>query len=113
MTKSELVEKISIKLRNLSRTEVEIIVETIFNKITDALKQGGRVELRGFGSFEVRRRPARPGRNPKTGVTVYVKNRRVPFFKVGKELKDRINATKIALPDGQEKSAGKAIEHVL
>ncbi|MBU0505068.1 MAG: integration host factor subunit beta [bacterium] len=91
MTKSELVEKLSNELRNLSKTEIEIIVDTVFNKVTEALKKGGRVELRGFGTFEVRRRPARQGRNPKTGVTVYVKNRSVPFFKVGKELRERVN----------------------
>lgn len=91
MTKSELVESISLKLRGLSKTEVEIIVDTLFNKITDALKKGNRIELRGFGTFEVRHRRARQGRNPKSGASVYVKNRCVPFFKVGKELRDRVN----------------------
>lgn len=91
MTKSELVEKLCLELRNLSKTEVEIIVDTLFNKMVDALKKGHRVELRGFGSFEVRTREARQGRNPKTGASVYVKNRKVPFFKVGKELRDRVN----------------------
>ncbi|MBF0106613.1 MAG: integration host factor subunit beta [Deltaproteobacteria bacterium] len=91
MTKSELVEKLTFKLRGLSKTEIEIIVDTLFNKLTDALKKGGRVEVRGFGTFEVRHRVARQGRNPKTGAGVYVKNRRVPFFKVGKELRDRVN----------------------
>lgn len=91
MTKSELVEKLCLELRNLSKTEVEIIVDTLFNKMVDALKKGHRVELRGFGSFEIRTREARQGRNPKTGASVYVKNRKVPFFKVGKELRDRVN----------------------
>lgn len=91
MTKSQLVEKLCLELRNLSKTEVEIIVDTLFNKMVDALKKGHRVELRGFGSFEVRTRGARQGRNPKTGASVYVKNRKVPFFKVGKELRDRVN----------------------
>jgi len=91
MTKSELVEKLSYKLRSLSKTEVEIIVDTLFHKMTESLKQGHRIELRGFGTFEVRERKARQGRNPKSGATVYVKNRKVPFFKVGKELRDRVN----------------------
>lgn len=91
MTKSELVEKLSYKLRGLSKTEVEIIVDTLFNKMTEALKKGSRIELRGFGTFEVRKRNARQGRNPKTGASVYVQNRKVPFFKVGKELRDRVN----------------------
>ena len=91
MTKSELVEKISYKLRSLSKTEVEIIVDTLFNKMTESLKKGHRIELRGFGTFEVRERGARQGRNPKSGASVYVKNRVVPFFKVGKELRDRVN----------------------
>ena len=93
MTKSELVEKLGVKLRNLSKTEIEIIVDTLFDKMKEALKENHRIELRGFGTFEVRHRKARKGRNPKSGVSVYVKNRRVPFFKVGKELRDRINHT--------------------
>lgn len=91
MTKSELVEKLSYKIRSLSKTEVEIIIDTLFYKMTEAMKKGCRIELRGFGTFEIRNRRARQGRNPKTGATVYVKNRRVPFFKVGKELRERVN----------------------
>lgn len=91
MTKSELIEALGLKLRGLSKTEIEIIVDSVFAKISGALLRGERIELRGFGSFEVRERVARQGRNPKTGATVYVKNRRVPFFKVGKELRDRVN----------------------
>lgn len=91
MTKSELIEKLAQKLRHLSRMEVEVIVDTVFNQMKDALRQQGRIELRGFGIFEVRQRKARQGRNPKSGSTVQVKNRAVPFFKVGKELKDRVN----------------------
>ena len=91
MTKSELIEKIGLQLRHLSKTEVEVIVETLFDKMVESLKAGNRVEVRGFGTFEVRKREARQGRNPKTGASVYVKNRSVPFFKVGKELKQRIN----------------------
>jgi len=94
MTKSELVEKLCTKLRGLSKTEIEVIVDSLFGKMTTALIKGERIELRGFGTFEVRHRPARHGRNPKTGASVYVKNRRVPFFKVGKELRERVNEDK-------------------
>lgn len=91
MTKSELVEKLATKLRSLAKTEVEVIIDTLFDRMTHSLGQGHRIELRGFGTFEVRTRRARSGRNPKTGATVYVRNRRVPFFKVGKQLRDRLN----------------------
>lgn len=99
MTKSELVEVLSLKLRSLSKTEIEIIVDTMLERMTDALAKGNRIELRGFGSFEVRHRKARNGRNPKTGSTVYVQNRKVPFFKVGKEMRARLNQ------DGKAKQA--------
>ena len=92
MTKSEMVETLMQKLRHLSKMEVEIIVDTVFNKMKDALKKHQRIELRGFGIFEVRHRKARLGRNPKSGETVDVKDRFVPFFKVGKELKERVNS---------------------
>lgn len=91
MNKSDLVENISLQLKNLSKKEVDLIVDTIFNKMTESLGRGERIEIRGFGSFEVRTRDARQGRNPKSGKKVFVNTRRVPFFKVGKELKERIN----------------------
>lgn len=91
MNKSDLLEIISARLSNLSKKEIDLIVDTIFNKMTDALARDERIEIRGFGSFEVRTRPARVGRNPKTGEKVFVGTRRVPFFKVGKELKEKIN----------------------
>lgn len=91
MTKSDLVEILTARLRQLSRMEVEVIVDAVFERMKIALKNGDRVELRGFGIFEVRRRPARQGRNPKSGERVQVKERAVPFFKVGKELRDRLN----------------------
>ena len=91
MNKSDLVENISERLKNLSRKEVDLIIDTVFNKMTEALSKGDRIEIRGFGSFEVRVRDSRQGRNPKTGDKVFVTTRRVPFFKVGKELKERIN----------------------
>ncbi|MDX1386469.1 MAG: integration host factor subunit beta [bacterium] len=91
MNKSDLVEILSEKLKTLSKKEVDLIVDTVFNKMTESLGRGERIEIRGFGSFEVRTRDARQGRNPKSGEKVYVNTRRVPFFKVGKELKERIN----------------------
>ena len=91
MNKSDLVLSISQKLPNLASKDVEIIVNTIFDSMTDSLSRGDRIEIRGFGSFEVRVRKPRLGRNPKTGQKVSVTTRRVPFFKVGKELKERVN----------------------
>lgn len=91
MNKSDLIETITTKIPSLSRKEVEVIVEAVFDKMTAALREGDRIEIRGFGTFEVRLRDARRGRNPKSGATVYVAKRKVPFFKVGKELKERVN----------------------
>lgn len=91
MNKSDLILQLMDKLRNLSKREVEMIVETIFEEMANTLRAGNRIEIRGFGSFEVREREPRQGRNPKTGASVYVTKRRVPFFKVGKELRDRVN----------------------
>lgn len=91
MNKSDLIQNLESNLKSLSRNEVEVIVETIFNQMTHALSKGERIEIRGFGTFEVRNRDPRQGRNPKTGATVYVQTRKVPFFKVGKELKERVN----------------------
>ncbi|PIR25990.1 MAG: integration host factor subunit beta [Deltaproteobacteria bacterium CG_4_10_14_0_2_um_filter_43_8] len=91
MNKSDLIEIITTKLNNLSARDVEVIINTIFDSMTQELQTGGRIEIRGFGSFEVRTRNPRTGRNPKTGATVKVTERRVPFFKVGKELRERVN----------------------
>ncbi|HBF13416.1 MAG TPA: integration host factor subunit beta [Deltaproteobacteria bacterium] len=91
MNKSDLIGNLEGKLKNLSRKEIEVIVDTVFDRMTHALSDGGRIEIRGFGSFEVRTRDPRQGRNPKTGVSVYVGTRKVPFFKVGKELRERVN----------------------
>lgn len=91
MNKSDLVEAVAKKLPNLAGKDVEVIVNTIFDGMTKALATGDRIEIRGFGSFEVRVRQPRNGRNPKTGQNVQVGLRRVPFFKVGKELRDRVN----------------------
>ncbi len=90
MTKAELVEEVS-RASDLTKKHSEVIVDTVFETIKDALRRGEKIELRGFGSFRLRRRDSRRGRNPKTGDRVDVPPKRVPYFKPGKELKDRIN----------------------
>jgi integration host factor subunit beta len=90
MTKAELVEEVS-KVSDLTKKHSEVIVETVFQSIIDALQRGEKIELRGFGSFRLRQRESRKGRNPKTGARVDVPPKRVPYFKPGKELKDLIN----------------------
>ena len=91
MTKSELINRLSAQNQNLPHADLERVVNTILDEITSALAEGKRVELRGFGAFSVRERQARIGRNPRTGDSVQVPSKRVPFFKMGKELKERIN----------------------
>ncbi|MBU1325667.1 MAG: integration host factor subunit beta [Alphaproteobacteria bacterium] len=93
MIKSELIEKLAAENRHLTHGEVERIVNVILGGMMDALSQGGRVEIRGFGAFSVRDRPARAGRNPRTGEAVEVPAKSVPFFKSGKELRERLNAS--------------------
>lgn len=92
MIKSELVQAIAERNPHLYQRDVENIVNAILDEITDALSRGDRVELRGFGAFSVKNRPARTGRNPRTGVKVDVDEKWVPFFKTGKELRERLNA---------------------
>ena len=91
MTKSELIAELAASNAHLRSADVELIVGTIFDEITTALARGERVELRGFGAFSVKRRPARTGRNPRTGAAVPVGEKAVPFFKAGKELRERVN----------------------
>ncbi|MGH7323327.1 MAG: integration host factor subunit beta [Candidatus Rokuibacteriota bacterium] len=90
MTKAELIDEVS-KVANLTKKETETIVNTVFENITEALVKGDKVELRGFGSFRIRHRQSRKGRNPKTGSSVDVPDKRVPFFKVGKRLRELVN----------------------
>ena len=92
MTKSVLIEKIAEKLEGLSKKQTEVIVETIFESIKDSLSKGGKVEIRGFGNFRLRSRNARKARNPKTGESVDVLPKKVPYFKVGKELREMVNS---------------------
>jgi integration host factor subunit beta len=98
VTKSELIAGLAADNPHLRGADVETIVSTIFDEITTALANGSRVELRGFGAFTVKRRDARTGRNPRTGEAVPVDEKSVPFFKAGKELRERVNAAKSDRP---------------
>ncbi len=91
MIKSELVQKLADENPNLFHRDVERIVSIVFDEITDSLARGDRVELRGFGAFSVKHRPARVGRNPRSGEAVSIEEKWTPFFKAGKELRDRMN----------------------
>jgi len=91
MTKSELIQRIAELNPHLYQRDVERIVSTIFDEIADAMARGDRVELRGFGAFSVKQRGARVGRNPRTGAAVQVAEKWIPFFKTGKQLRERLN----------------------
>ena len=91
MIKSELIEKIAAENPHLLQRDVERIVGTVFEEITAAVASGNRVELRGFGAFSTKKREERVGRNPRTGESVKVEEKFVPFFKTGKLLRDRLN----------------------
>jgi len=95
MTKADLVEEV-IRVTELARKESEVIVETVFESIIQALQTGDKIEIRGFGSFRTRQRRGRIGRNPKTGAKVDVPPKRIPFFKPSKELKDFVNGASSA-----------------
>jgi integration host factor subunit beta len=92
MTKSELIELIAAKQKHLPAKDVELAVKQILEIMSDALAQGSRIEIRGFGSFSLHFRPPRQGRNPKTGETVALAGKNVPHFKPGKDLRERVNA---------------------
>jgi integration host factor subunit beta len=91
MTKSELIDKLSDEHHLLNKKDAESVINLIFNGIGDALATGDRVEIRGFGSFSVREREAREARNPKSGELVSIPSRKTPFFKTGKELRERVD----------------------
>src|SRR5439155_24792389 len=95
MIRSELVQKLCTDFPALTQREVEGVVSAIFDSITDQLARGGRVELRGFGAFSTRERDARIGRNPRTGEAVSVNAKRVPYFKPGKEMRERLNLQEV------------------
>ena len=90
MTKADLIDEV-VKVSDISKKHAEVIVNTVFASIVEALERDDKIELRGFGSFRVRKRRSRQGRNPKTGDRVEVPEKRIPYFKPGKELKDLIN----------------------
>jgi integration host factor subunit beta len=92
MIKSELITRLAERNPHLFQRDIERIIATVFDEIATALARGDRVELRGFGAFSVKQRPARSGRNPRTGAPVDVAEKFVPFFKTGKELRERLNA---------------------
>jgi integration host factor subunit beta len=92
MTKSALIDRVTEKAEGLTRKQTEIVVDTVFDSIKDALAKGDKIEIRGFGNFRLKQRKPRKARNPKTGESVDVPAKRVLFFKVGKALKESLNA---------------------
>ena len=112
MTKSDLIEAVATRL-HLPKGKAEMIVNVIFDSMEQSLKHGERIEIRGFGSFEVRSYAPYEGRNPRTGEPVHVKAKRLPFFKVGKELRERINAStgKLEVEDGDADDPAEADDH--
>ena len=103
MTKRDLIEEVAQQYPRFSRRDAEVIVNAVFDSMTDALAKGERIEIRGFGSFIIKQRPAREGRNPRTGMVVSVAAKKVPLFKVGKELRLRVD-------DQQGDAEGLAVE---
>ncbi|MCH6557392.1 MAG: integration host factor subunit beta [Nitrospirae bacterium] len=91
MTKAQIIERVAQEVPTLTKRQAEIVVNTMFNSVRDSLHKGDKTEIRGFGSFRLRARRMKEGRNPKTGATVSVPAKKVPFFKAGKELKDLLN----------------------
>lgn len=91
MTKSELVDAVGNKNSIFSRKDIEVIVETLFDSMAESLSKGDKVEIRGFGSFKIKDREGRQGRNPKSGAGIFIDGKKVPFFKAGKEIRERIN----------------------
>ena len=91
MTKKDLIDRLQEELQNYSKKDLEYLVNIIFDGMKDTLRKGNRIEIRGFGNFTVRTRKSRVARNPKTGEAVYISESKVPFFKVGKELKKMVD----------------------
>jgi integration host factor subunit beta len=110
LTKADLIEEV-LKVTELPRKESEIIVETIFDSIIDAIQKGEKIEIRGFGSFRTRQRRGRVGRNPKTGEKVEVPAKRIPFFKPSKELKDFVNSDAAAQMTAAAEAAAGSTSH--
>ncbi|HEY4579920.1 MAG TPA: HU family DNA-binding protein [Candidatus Acidoferrales bacterium] len=106
MTKADLVEEV-IRITELPRKDSEVVVETVFESIIQALQTGDKIEIRGFGSFRTRERRGRTGRNPKTGAKVEVPPKKIPFFKPSKELKDFVNGDASAAAKGSPGAASR------
>lgn len=102
MTKRDLIEEVVKQFPRFSRRDAEVMVNAVFDSMTQALCRGERIEIRGFGSFVVKHRQARDGRNPKTGAVVPVLAKRIPFFKVGKELRLRVDGRAWTPADADE-----------
>lgn len=107
MTKSELIEAVAAKLK-LPKGKAELVVNSVFDTMVDSLKTGDGIEIRGFGSFTVRSYKAYEGRNPRTGATVQVQPKKLPFFKVGKDLRERVNQVFQIPPAGPSSAAPSA-----
>ena len=107
MTKRQLIEKLTQRVQGLSAEDAKLVVDTVFQAMAESLSKGERIEIRGFGSFEVRKRRPRLGRNPKTGAQVSVAEKNVPFFKVGKELRLRVyeGGLKVSAEQAKNKEA--------
>ena len=99
LTKSELIEQLAQKQTQLSVSDVELAVKVVLDNMTETLATGGRIEVRGFGSFSLHFRKPRTGRNPKTGDTVSLRGKHVPHFKPGKELRERVNQSSAELEE--------------
>ena len=112
MTKSELVEKLAARFPQLLLRDADISVKTILDAMSEALADGHRIEIRGFGSFGLNRRPPRVGRNPKSGERVLVPEKRVPHFKAGKELRERVDRTQMETAAGNGGSHGSEHGHL-
>lgn len=108
MTRSELITQLAAANPHLRQPDVELIVTTIFDEIITALARGDRVELRGFGAFSTKRRDPRTGRNPRTGTAVAVDGKAVPYFKPGKELRERVNGGPLQEPPRKTRATAKA-----
>jgi integration host factor subunit beta len=107
MTKSGLIEEVAKRTPHISKKDTEVVVNTIFDSMIEALRSGDRIEIRGFGSFQVKIREARDGRNPKTGEPVYISAKRTPFFKVGKELKEMVDCAPKSASDPEHDSSDR------
>ena len=99
VTKRDLIEEVAVQYPRFSRRDAEVMVNAVFDSMTDALAKGERIEIRGFGSFIVKQRSAREGRNPRTGDIVAVAAKKVPLFKVGKELRLRVDGQPVSEED--------------